>query len=200
MPTRGLVSWATATRLSEIRDRARTLPPVYYQPCPMSVALARNQIVQRFLEGPWKVLAMVDDDVIPPPEFLSLADKLPGYAMLGWPYPLVQDQRELVLSVYTETPDGYVPIVPQEGLRECGAVGTGCVVIDRDALEAVGRNPFRIASDPNAAILGEDFLFCRDLARIGRKVGYWWDGRLTDHFRIVSLAPLLANAWEGRRA
>lgn len=188
VPTRGQVGWATATRLGEIRDRSPGLAPIAYVPGNLSVALTRNTIVRRFLDGPWKVLAMVDDDVVPPPRFLDMADRLTGYGMLGIPYPLVLKDVQVGLAVFNRVEGGLRYARITSGVHRCDAIGTGCVMIPRETLEQLGADPFRMAHDPTAEITSDDFLFCDLLAEAGISVGYWMpsDG-YADHQRLCSL-------------
>lgn len=203
VPTRGQIDWATVTRLEEIHARAGLADPILYQPGNLSVALTRNRIVRRFLAGNWKVLAMCDDDVIPPPHWLDTATKLPdsGLAMIATPHPMpVPDGSSLMLSIFDGRFDALRPVAPRDGLHRCAAVATGAVVIAREPLEALaGQGPFRIENDPEAPITSDDFLFCADLAVNGYAVGYWFDGSYANHHSAVGLAQLLEGQ-SGRRA
>lgn len=196
VPTRGQIGWATVTRLEEIRDATPGLAPIHYQAGNLSVALTRNKIVNRFLEGPWQALAMVDDDVVPPPHFLSLRQHLPEYALLAVPHPMPNpnDPSDLILTAFDETGSGLAVANIEDGIHECDAVATGCVLVSREALTALGPNPFRIENDPAAEVTSDDFLFCRDLKAAGLKVGYFYDGWFADHHTTTSLAPLMERA------
>lgn len=196
VPTRGQIGWATVTRLEEIRDATPGLTPIHYQAGNLSVALTRNKIVNHFLSGPWQVLAMVDDDIVPPPSFLDLRAWLPEYALLAVPHPMPNpnDPSSLILTAFDETGEGLTAANIGTGVNECDAVATGCVLINREALTALGPNPFRIENDPAAGITSDDFLFCRDLKAAGLKVGYFFDGWYADHHTTISLAPLMERA------
>lgn len=200
VPTRGTVQWSTATRLEAIRDRYPGMAPILYEPGNLSVALTRNRIVKKFMDGPWQALAMIDDDVIPAPHFLELAAHLDGseFGMVCMPHPMPnpKNQGQLMLGIFAEVEGGFIPIPPQRGLHECDAVATGAVVISRAALVTVGKHPFRITHDPDAEVQSDDLLFCRDLRKHGLKVGYYMDGWFSDHHSVVALAPLVENAME----
>lgn len=194
VPTRGQISWATATRLEEIRDLNPGLRPIVYQPGNLSVALTRNKIVRQFLETDCEVLAMVDDDVVPPPHFLDIREHLGEFGMVSIPHPMPTPVGDrLVFTVFDGDGDGLCAVSPQQGLNECEATATGAVVISREALEAVGEDPFRITHDPTAELTSDDFLFCRDLRACGFKIGYFWDGWYCDHHTTVGLAPLIES-------
>lgn len=199
VPTRGMIGWATVTRLEEIRDRAPGLPPILYQPGNLSVALTRNKIVRAFLAGPWEVLAMVDDDIVPPPHFLDIRRCLDGgFAMVSVPHPMPGPDGSLLLTIFDEDEDGLYPAKVALGLHECAATATGAVVVSREALVALGPDPFRIEHRPDADITSDDFLFCRDLRAAGFRVGYAFDGWYCDHHTVTGLAPLLERTLDTR--
>lgn len=189
VPTRGMIGWATVTRLEEIHREMGLEDPILYQRGNLSCARTRNQVVAAFMGTDCDVLVMVDDDIVPSPGWL--AEILPfmdewGMICLPHPMPLVTNPSVLVFSLFERTQDGYQTVPPVDGLNECDLIATGCVAINRKALEQLGPNPFRLGDD-----IGEDFQFCLDLHTLGFKVGYWWDGFYADHHTITSLAPLI---------
>jgi hypothetical protein len=199
VPTRGAIQWATVTRLQEVRDACHGLPPIIYQPGNLSVAQTRNRIVKRFLAGDWRALAMVDDDVVPSPHFLEMRCLLDDYAMLcqPHPFPLPHDPSRLALGAFDLAPLGLVRADLGDGVTEVDAVATGCVIIAREPLVELGPAPFRIADDPDAPEVSDDFLFCRDLRAAGHRIGAWVDhGWFADHHATVSLAPLIEHNLE----
>lgn len=156
----------------------------------------------RFLETDCSVLAMVDDDIVPPPMFLESLDPfLPEYGMVSVPHPMPapSDTSVLGLTGFRRGSDGLTQITLQPGMNDCDAIATGCVLVSRAAVEAVGVNPFRIENDPTAAVTSDDFLFCADLQKAGFKIGCWWDGQPCDHISAVSLGPLLESQYGARR-
>lgn len=203
VPTRGTVSWQTITRLSEARDVTPGLRPIVFQPGNLSVALTRNRIVQTFLATDCETLVMVDDDVVPPPHFLeSLGRLIPEYAMAGIPHvmPNPTDTSRLILTAFMSADDGLTAAELDDGANDVDAIATGCVAVSRQALVALGPNPFRISNDPDVPV-SDDFLFCADLKAAGFRVGAWWDGWPCDHISTVSLGPLFESqlsALEGR--
>lgn len=198
VPTRGVIGWQTVTRLQEIRDRHPGLPPIVYQPGNLSVALTRNTIVKKFLAGPWQLLVMVDDDVVPPPTMLDTFNDMPSGFGVGaiphvMPHPVTP--AELALTAFTD--DGGLRVAQlEDGWNEVDAVATGCVAISRAALVACGPNPFRIENNPDAQVTSDDFLFCQDVKNAGFKIGAYMDGWYCDHITAVSLAPLYEHQTE----
>lgn len=199
VPTRGQIAYQTVTALEAARDRTPGLRPILYQHGNLSVALTRNRIVKKFLETDCTVLAMVDDDIAPPANFLELLDPLlTEFAMASIPHsmPHPEEPEKIILSVFRREGIGYRAFVPDPGANECEVVATGCVAIRRDVLEQLSPAPFRIENDPDADSQSDDFLFCEDLAENGHRVGCWWDGRDVDHFRTVALSPLMQATLE----
>lgn len=194
VPTRGRVHWQTLTRLQEVRDRTPGLGPIVYEAGNLSVARTRNLIVQRFLASGCGALAMVDDDVVPPPHMLeALGPLVPEYGMAAIPHPHPHpgDASTLVLSAYES--DGacsYRPARLEDGANDVDAVATGCVLISREVLEVFGPSPFRVEHDPMVQVWSDDLLFCADLRALEYRICAWVDGWHCDHLSTVSLAPL----------
>lgn len=192
VPTRGSISWETVTRLEQMYNDQDPRPSerIFYFPGHLSTALTRNGIVNEFLRSTkGDVLFMCDDDVVPSPNFLKqVIPMVEGFGMIGLPYPMINN-GVFALNVFDfDETDGLMHYREGmvDGLTECDGIGTGCVVISREALEAFGTSPFRMPSDPLEKIVSEDFCFCQDLQEKGFKVGVWWDGWYADHL-VASL-------------
>lgn len=195
VPTRGQIQWQTVAALQAARDLDPSLPPILYQEGNLSVALTRNRIVEKFLETDCEALAMVDDDIAPPANFVEMLLPFLGeYAMVSLPHshPHPNEPWNLIFSIYRQTPEGLAPQGMMPGINECDATATGCVLISREALEQLGPAPFRMAHDPSAPLLSDDMIFCADLKTAGFRIGCLWEGRPVDHFRMTNLAPLHA--------
>ena len=196
VPTRGSVACQTASRLEAIRDRNPQVMPIFYQPGAASVAYNRNLCVHYFLEHEecGDQLVFVDDDVVPPMNFLEALLPVPdGYGIIGVPYPIGDPKSGVpMLCVYEMHPEHGIRAGDiQEGLNECDAVATGCCAIPRKVLEEFGSNCFRFDADPIDVFHGEDILFCRDLHERGHKVGYTTTAGFCDHIRVTSLEPIV---------
>jgi hypothetical protein len=195
VPTRGTVSWQTITRLNEVRDATPGLRPIVFQPGNLSVALTRNRIVETFLASDCETLVMIDDDCVPSPHFLEALDRLvPEYALAAVPHvmPNPADSSRLILTAFDVVAGGLTPAALDDGVNDVDAVATGCVAVSRQALVALGPNPFRISNDP-AEPVSDDFLFCADLKAAGFRIAAWWDGWPCDHISTVSLGPLFES-------
>lgn len=206
VPTRGQIQWATVTRLQQIRDAEKGLPPILYEADHLSVAATRNLIIRKFLDGPCKVLVMVDDDVVPDEKMLRLTDYVPQYAMagapsirfgmVGAPYPTLGSMG-LIHTVYEETTPGsfqdsllgLTTATVGSGVEECAAIGTGCVAIARETLETLEEPWFEITQDDDGRVISDDILFCHRLAKEGLAIGVDWD-QAADHHTTVSLAAI----------
>lgn len=195
VPTRGQIGWQTVTALETARDYSSGLAPIIYQPGNLSVALTRNRIVQRFLASDCTSLAMVDDDIAPPINFLELLDPyVPEYGLVALPHPMPHpaEPGTMIFSSFEVEGDDLRPKGLWTGMNDVDAVATGCVVVSREALEELGPAPFRINHDPRAVLQSDDFIFCEDLRSAGYRIGCYWDGNFVDHFRSTGLEPLLA--------
>lgn len=204
VPTRGMVRWETVTALEAARDYlGEGTHPILYQPGNLSVAMTRNRIVKRFLETDLAVLAMVDDDIAPPVNFVEMLLPYIGeYGMVAIPHSATHahDPRKLHLTAYEAVPgEGFRPKGVWTGINQVDAVATGCVLIGRPVFDALGPAPFRVASDPGDMVASDDLLFCIDLHDAGFKVGAYWDGHPADHFTAVNLTPLTEEQLAGRR-
>ena len=191
VPTRGMVTAATATRLQEIRDQNPGLPPIMYVEGNLSVAQTRNKAVKAFMKTKCKVLAMVDDDIVPGPKFLELAKHLDKYAMIAQPHPTVVDGH-IDFTIYMKNGKGHYFTPMKFGVHEVDAVATGAFLVRRDVLEELGPAPFRIDDDPDAKVTSDDLLFCQDLRDRGYRIGYGFlSGWFADHWRQVSLGRMV---------
>ena len=194
VPTRGLVTCQTASRLEAVRDRSPGMRPILYQPGAASVAYNRNLIVKWFLESDAEVLVMVDDDIVPPLDFLDALLPIPeGFGMVGIPYPIPDPKSGVPMHCVYELDDelGIRAADMEFGLNECDAIATGCVAIRREALEYLTSNCFRFDANPDSVIHGEDIIFCQDLREAGWKIGYTADAGFCDHIRVTSLEPIV---------
>ena len=220
VPTAGSVHWATVDRLQEIRDTHRWVPPVWYSPCHLGVTVNQNLIVERFLAEGGEVLVLVEDDVVPSLNMLSICDLIPDYGVTFQPYLMAirpfwanrkkiasqsssRQEEGLAYCVFEEDPLGE-PVVGRTSLRiqprgvgaqQCYAVGTGCTAISREVLLALQADPFRFEKQ-NGEFVGNDVAFCHQVNLAGFKVGVWWD-EVADHHPRTSLETVRKAAVRG---
>ena len=147
------------------------------------LSIARNTCAEEFLRSGLEWLWFVDTDTVFSPDvlprMLALADpvKCPILAAsvpIGGRDPRERVQAtgipELFWAAYrADAVGGLKPISVREQIGErerVDAVGTGCVLIHRDVLAAVGPGPFCELSSGNA-VMGEDLAFCRKADALG---------------------------------
>ncbi len=201
VPTRGSIRWETVTALEAARDYDG-FPPILYQTGHLSVALTRNLIVERFMARDMPVLAMVDDDIAPPLNFVELLlPHMEEFDMVAIPHaaPHPNDSSIMHFTAYEMGDGGLLPKGLWPGVNAVDAVATGCVMINREVFETLGQHPFRISHDPTAIVVSDDFIFCEDMRRAGFKIGAFWNGQAADHFQTTSLVPLLQHQLESER-
>lgn len=166
------------------------------------LSIARNTCAEEFLKSGQEWLWFVDTDTVFAPDvlprLLALADpvKRPVVSAavpIGGRDPRDRTQvtgiPELFWAAYRSDPvGGLKPISVREPVGECervDAVGTGCVLIHRSVLEAVGPGPFCELSSGNA-VMGEDLAFCRRADALGIPVHI--AGRVrVGHAKVVTL-------------
>ena len=150
----------------------------------------RNQICELFLRSDCTHLWMIDSDVAPP-RHLGLLEKdepcINGiYQHFAVP--------NLTWDVWMELPNQkFAPIPPRRWPADrwwaCDSVGGGCMVLQRQLLEALEPPWFTIDYyDPPSHMhpIGEDFMFCRRLRQEGHKI--WVDTHYRcHHIKSVSL-------------
>jgi len=139
-------------------------------PSEKPIANNRNTIVQSFLQRPeFDYLMMIDNDIVPPLDILNLVDYQKDIIA---PVLFMYQQKAVIPLILERKPDGLYTTKPfrgHEGLTECDAVGTGCIVLSRKVLEAV-RKPFMNEYDADGIKLyGLDIAFCRRAGDIGFK-------------------------------
>jgi hypothetical protein len=177
VPTRGLVSWGTCTRLQEIRDA---------HPGLLSVASTRNAIVRRFMDGDWLALVMVDDDVVPASNLLGLCDSLEVWDVVAMPTFV---WRPDIATSPVVAAFGLTQLIVSGGVREAEQVGTGCVAVHRRVFEALHDNPFAVGFEGGRDV-SDDIMFCRAVRTAGFRIGADFTSA-ADHHTTVSLQSLV---------
>jgi len=137
---------------------------------------ARNKVHNAFLdETQYSHLFMLDSDIVFPPFTVEklLAHQLP---VVGGYYLNKSQTRENTPVVYRWEKDnektGKVDWMhihePGTGLEKVDGIGMGCVMMRRDAAEALGKSPY----DMNTG--GEDLRVCRKLMQLGIPLHVDW--------------------------
>jgi hypothetical protein len=189
VPTRGQLSWATVTRLQEIRDNNPGLPPVMFVPGHLSVASTRNAIVREFLAGDWEALVMVDDDVVPASNLLGLCDSLDVWDVVAMPTFIWRPDLAPTPCVAAF---GLSGLIASGGVREAQQVGTGCVAVHRRVLEALPESPFMVGFEDGRDV-SDDIMFCRAVKTAGFRIGADFS-TAADHHTTVSLQSFVMAA------
>lgn len=190
----GLIPSATVTSLLELN---RPLPCAFLTADRWAIAVARNWFVKQAIGRGFDYLFMVDDDNPIPFDTMQL---------------FLEDDKDIVLApilARTPSPDGKhrlcafyrleynkelddgrtvphyenITVFREEGpLHKIGAGGTGCILIKRKVLEALGekyQRIFEFTSDVASGyrrITSEDILFCERATDLGFEV--WLDDRV----------------------
>jgi cellulose synthase/poly-beta-1,6-N-acetylglucosamine synthase-like glycosyltransferase len=135
--------------------------------------IARNTLHNAFLKRKdFKYMVMLDSDVLPPPDFLERLMKHDKPVVGGW-YRKKGGKCEPVVYDYHSTDEKGIVYWDKrfeegKGLEQVGAIGAGCVLMRRDAAEALGENPY----DMNSG--GEDMKLCLRLKELGIPIFVDW--------------------------
>jgi hypothetical protein len=153
------------------------------------VETARNQAVQEFLSGSCSWLIMLDNDCVPPSNFLKLIDLAEAESKLvfGIPCPMngtggptwnigVRSNDGLRCGRYSTLPRGW---------NRCDFMGAAFLAIHRSVLVALKKDWFnRNLTD------SEDFSFCERVIKGGYQVWFHGDYQC-DHIHSISLLDVL---------
>lgn len=138
----------------------------------------RNKIVKDFLEKTqYDYLIMIDDDIVPPANFLNLVDYNVDIVT-----PVMFASRDtgiVPLALEKNEREGYNVVGEQSGkdcadagLLEVDATGTGCMIMSRKVLEDPAlKAPFiDVFNEDGIRTLGLDLNFCKRAKEIGYNV------------------------------
>lgn len=161
------------------------------------VDVNRNKIVNYFLdETEHDNLVMIDSDIIPPENILDILEydhdviaPIMFSTKDGVPYPVATD--------YGADGNYRMYAGELEEVTKVEGVGTGCVAISREVLEALEPPYFEFTKDEDGTLnTGEDFNFCVAVNKAGFDVeiakdyvcGHSTEVNLEDMMRVMSLA------------
>jgi len=152
---------------------------------------ARNQAVQNFLGSPFQWLLMLDNDVVPPPNFLKIITEAEseGKFLFGVPTPMIGEEglqwnvahrQDEVLCAFN--------IALPAGWHRCDFVGGAFLAARRPVFETIKSNWFDRL--PNKS---EDFSFCQRAQDAGFQPWFTGDYQC-DHIHSASLRELMRRA------
>lgn len=151
-----------------------------------------NRIAKDFLAGDFDRWLNIDADN--PPTRNPLDNLHRTEDVIGYPTPVWRDDLlgiPLYWNAMEAKADGYVAAKPGDGVHCVDAVGSGCVMFSRNAVESVRRAygaPFvRETDDDGLVTYGPDFNFCRRAKNCGCTIAVDWD-RPCQHFCEIELA------------
>jgi len=180
---------SVSTRLSENLGVMKNNPDYevtvqYFAEKPISYN--RNTIVQKFLAEKYDYLMMIDDDTVPPPSVVNLADY--DKDVVGALYFMYQ-KTEIMPVAFDRAEEGlYQPIKidDKDGMVEVDAIGTGVIMIARRVLEKI-KAPFVNEYDADGIkLFGLDIAFCRKAKEQGFKIFVNLD-YVCDHWQTANL-------------
>lgn len=155
------------------------------------VEKARNQIVQEFLASPCSWLIQIDNDTVPPPNFLKLIETAEAEAKLvfGIPTPMINHngpswnvgikQDEGSCALFATLPKGW---------NKCDYTGTGFLAVHKTVLKAIKSDWFNFTPTHS-----EDFAFCLRAQKAGFQT--WFNGDFQcDHAHTINLLKMLQKS------
>ena len=129
---------------------------------------ARNHGCKLAVEGGFKYLFFIDDDVLLPPNTCARLMAHNKDVVSGVYF---RRHEPLVPVMLKDTPEGtrWITGLPPNSLAEVDLVGAGCLLIKTSLLRQMGSHPFEWRCDrwdlPEKERLSEDFSFCRRVRR-----------------------------------
>jgi hypothetical protein len=150
------------------------------------VDAARNIAVTQMLETGVEWILQIDNDVVPPPNVLSILDEIGDRKIVGLPCPFEPEPGNLGLAMGMKRGDVFDPIQIVEGWAQVDAVGSACLLVHRDVFRAV-ESPWFQCSVRNGSYCNEDFNFC-DKARVKGFDVWTHFGFCCKHYKTVNLA------------
>jgi len=173
-----------ASLISLVMEGATPLDAVLTLESGPNISTARNKIVRDFLDrqsAPW--LLMCDTDMVLQPDALDrlIAAADPAERPVLGALCFSLDAGEQVCTMYelTEPAPGRVAFArytqwPEDSVMRVSATGAACLLLHRDALEAVEKHAgdvaapwFRETGAGPMALMGEDMTFCLRCAAAG---------------------------------
>lgn len=156
---------------------------------PLGVPLNRDQICELFLHSDCTHLWMLDSDTVPPRSLGLLEHDFP---CVNGIYQMFAPQG-LMWDVFHKGAKGYSFVPPKKWTAKpfaAHAVGTGCMLLTREMVEAIAQPRFEVTFNGNMLNpVGEDFNFCEKVIEAGYEVMVDPNYRC-DHIKSVSFKML----------
>lgn len=154
-----------------------------------------NRIAIDVLQGGYDYWLNIDDDNPPTNNPLDLLELFPD--VLGCPTPIYHNKGDgewpICWSALDAAPEGYREHQPREGLQDCDAVGSGCMIVGRHVLEGMEPPWFVRETDGRGLVInGPDFYFCRKAKAAGFKIQSHF-GYPCRHFKEVELIEAIGG-------
>lgn len=159
----------------------------------MNTPNARNELVRRCLDGDYSHLFFMDSDM-----------SFPSYALSR----LLAHDKDMIGGIYTvKTPPFNSIVFVDETLgekewtswnpktmelKECAAIGTGCLLVKREVLESMEWPWFEYRPDPEGKhkFMSEDVVFCIEARKKGFEI--WCDPTIMcGHMGNIQITPFL---------
>ena len=168
------------------------------------VPAARELIVRQALERSVDLLAMIDDDMVLPPDalvaLLAALDDDPALALVGGLYYSRDGLRPMAADPWrsSDTREGAIPAFADRPVR-VDAVGFGCVLMRASALRQleppfIGAHIYVEESRARVRICNEDYLLCERLRAAGYGIALHGGVRCGHYDRATR--TVLPQSWE----
>ena len=183
IPNTGQIHIGLASFLLSLKDTGCSIMLSDSKP----ICRNRNHIAQTFLETGKKWLLMIDSDIVPPDNILDMRKNDKPICSA---YAAVLRGNDSILPVAGKEISPYQYQFQKEWLKpdlhQVDAVGTGCVLIRRDAFDGLSQPyfEFRYSKATGNLFIGEDYNFCRKSLK-----SIWFDSRFKcTHYQIYGVS------------
>lgn len=152
---------------------------------------ARNGCAKDAIEGGYDFLLTIDHDVVPkanPIDLAFMGKDIVGFAVPQWN--MTCPEYPLYIVAMDKSGAGYAEHKEKDGLQAVDAVGSGCLMASRKALEAVPAPFMRRWGPDGVSELGLDFNFCERAKEKGIQA-YCHYGYMASHMKEVDLLDVL---------
>lgn len=167
------------------------------------VDAARNKAVEELLKSRAEWLLQIDNDVVPPPNILSVLDDIQDRKIVG--LPCAMEPAHIVTPSGLRHVPGYVmwnlgdskehrsvhENLPPPCWIEVNVLGSGCLLVHRDVFAAMDR-PWFQCSVYDGTYAMEDTSFCQKARQKGFRV-WTHSGFACKHFKTVDLRDYMSD-------